>query len=242
MLNPYIRIIRPLHSDHFGQDHFFDTRYCTETQSLIHSFHIIQNDFKKLFDYVELDVRNKDVFSHRIYELFLRTCTEFENCCTGILNDNGYTKSGHLNITDYFKINLASKLNEYEVKINVWSPSPLIFKPFEDWNSTTFSSLTWYQNYNDVKHNRSRNFHKASLVNLIKAIGGLIVILASQFGRIVFNPYQPTMMIQKDNDDFNSAQDSIISIKYPTWDVNEHILFDWDTLKLSPSPFLQYSF
>jgi len=66
---------------------------------------------------------NQNVYSHRLYEMLLRTCTEFENNCKGILKDNGYV-SQNLNIKDYYKINAASKLNEYEIKLNVWSPCP----------------------------------------------------------------------------------------------------------------------
>jgi hypothetical protein len=243
MSAPYIRIIRPLYQGYYGHDHLIDPRYCTERQSLIHSFYIIQNDLKKIFDYIELHDNNKNTFSHRIYELFLRSCTEFENNCTGILKDNGYTKPDNFNIKDYFKINAASKLNEYEVKINVWSPSPITVKPFQDWNAATFTSLSWYQSYNDVKHNRSLNFSKASLENLIKSISGLYVILVSQFGRIVFNPYQTTMMSMTDNDGFHSAQDSILSVKFPTsWTPADTTAIDWNTIKLTANPFNQFTF
>lgn len=240
MNKPFYRIIRPIHSDHFGQDHLLDSRYCGETISLIHSYHIIQKDFKQVFDFIELHDKNKETFSHRLYELLLRVCTEFENNCKGILIANGYVYSSNLNATDYFKINSASKLNEYEVKLSIWNPTELIFKPFENWNGSTYLPLNWYQAYNNVKHNRSTEFEKASLDNVTKAIGGLFVILASQFGRLVFNPYQPTMMTFG-SDGFHTVQDSIFSIKFPQWDASENI-YQWDSIKNSSDPFQEFNF
>ncbi|CAM1371572.1 hypothetical protein [Tenacibaculum xiamenense] len=244
-MKPYKRILRPsnVNSDNFGHFHLVDDRNCVERFQLVHAYHIIESDFKKLFDYVELNDSNKSTFSHRIYELILRTCTEFETNCTGILDDNGYTKSGNLNITDYFKINEASKLNEYEVRLNVWSPNPLTIKPFMDWNSTSFTSLSWYQNYNSAKHNRNANFHLASLENLVNCMAGLYAVLASQFAHHIFSPYQITEFYSRDDDGFISVDSSVFSIKIPSnWNTSDEIIFDWNTLKNDTAPFDNYTF
>jgi hypothetical protein len=244
-MKPFKRILRPLElsSDKVGHLHLVDDRYCSERSQLVHAYHIIESDFKKIFDFVELNDSNKNTFSHRIYELILRTCTEFETNCTGILDDNGYTKSGKLNITDYFKINGASKLSEFEVRLNVWSPNPLTIKPFADWNSTSFTTLSWYQNYNSVKHNRNANFHMASLENLINCMAGLYAILASQFAHHIFSPYQITEAYSNDDDGFISVDTSVFSIKFPkSWDASDVISFDWNILKNDPNPFENYTF
>jgi len=244
-MKPLKRIIRPLNNnfDDFGHEHIVDDRYCSERFQLVHAYHIIENDFKKLFDYIELNDNNKNTFSHRIYELILRICTEFELNCKGILDVNGYIKSGNLNITDYFKINESSRLNEYEVRLNVWTPNPLTIKPFEDWNSSTFTPLTWFQNYNSVKHNRNTNFNLASLENLVNCIAGLFVILASQFGHQIFSPYQITASYSEDDNSYISVDTSVFSIKFPTnWSNSEILNFDWNTLKNDLQPFDNYTF
>src|SRR5690606_5221710 len=144
--------------------------------------------------------------------------TEFENNCKGILNANGYHKSTDFNITDYFKINQASKLNEYQVKLSIWSLSPLVITPFSEWNSGSFTPLSWYQIYNKVKHDRSTNFHLVSLENLVKAITGLFVMLASQFYNHSFLQFQMNFMTTRDSDGFSITQDSVFAIKFPsTW-------------------------
>lgn len=244
-MRPFKRILRPIDAsfEHFGHDHIIDSRYCSEKFQLIHAYHIIEKDFKNLFDYVELNDLNKNTFSHRIYELILRACTEFETNCKGILKDNGYSTNRNLKITDYFKINAASKLSEYDVRLNIWTPNELIIKPFYNWNSTTFNALDWYQNYNKVKHDRNKNFHLASLEILVKCMSGLFVILASQFAHLIFSPYQITYSYSKDDDGFISTDSSIFSIKFPAiWTLADITTFDWQNLKTDSDPFDNYPF
>lgn len=243
-MKPLKRILRPIDNSFtsYGHDHLLDERYCLEKFQLLHAYHILEKDFRSLFDYIELHDLNKKTFSHRIYELILRASTEFEANAKGILLDNGYT-SNNLNIIDYFKINTASKLNEYEVRINFWSPNPLIIKPFQVWNSTTYSPLSWYQNYNLVKHNRNLNFPLASLENLINCMAGLFVILASQFAHQIFSPYQNTLSYITDYNSFLSVDNSIFSIKFPTsWTVADIRNFDWETTKIDVNPYDTFTF
>ena len=244
-MKPIKRILRPTDNTlkYFGHNHLIDPRYCAEKFQLIHAFHILQKDFKNLFDYIELHDINKPTFSHRIYELILRACTEFEANCKGILLDNGYSKSGNFNITDYFKINGASKLNQYEVRINVWTPNALNIIPFFEWNSTSFTPLNWYQTYNQVKHDRNSNFHLASLENLINCMAGLFVILASQFAHQIFSPYQITDSHSIDDDGYISVDSSVFSIKFPTnWTAEEIKSFNWEEIKNEAIPFDQFLF
>ena len=203
---------------------------------------LIEQDLKRIFDYISPNTINNSAFSHRIYELLLRTCTEFENNARAILQSNGYSMKSNLKINrDYFKINQALKLDGYEVRLNIWDSSPLSIAPFSAWNTTTYQPLQWYQNYNSVKHNRSANFHLANLETLIQAISGLFIILYSQFECKAFNPYGSISMI---NDDriFLSVSGGLFEIKPYLWSQTENYSFDWDTLKNSSNPFQSYSF
>ena len=49
---------------------------------------------------------------------------------------NGYTKNGNLDIKDYFKIEKAMKLSEYEIYLDIWRPERKKIKPFEQWNTS----------------------------------------------------------------------------------------------------------
>ena len=65
------------------QDYLGDERFAcqAELESLITTAHLIVCDLYEVFDYVEPHDDNMDIYSHRIYELFLRTATEFESNC-----------------------------------------------------------------------------------------------------------------------------------------------------------------
>jgi hypothetical protein len=244
---PYNRISRPFTNGNYLQSisntYLLDEQYATKRFSSIRAFHILLADLIKLLDYVEPTDGNSSTYSHKIYELFLRASTEFESNCKLILESNGYHSSGHLNITDYFKINKASKLNEYEVIFNAWSPSPLNLKPFAEWNSTTFSPLTWYQKYNIVKHHREQEFESANLENLMNSIAGVFVLLYTQFNIFSFEPYQIIGSSMSDNNGFISTESSLFKIKPPSsWPPEESYDFDWNSIKNDTVPVSKFSF
>lgn len=100
---PYCRLWRPLKG--YGlfnrmfsdgepavtTEYLYDERFAcqAEMESLVATAHLIVRDLYEIFDFVEPCDANVVAYSHRIYELFLRTATEFESNCKGILNANG---------------------------------------------------------------------------------------------------------------------------------------------------------
>lgn len=104
---PYYRIYRPgirrnpVDNPTSGYEH--DTRFLSEAekQSMIMAARLIVDDFERLFEFIEPHSSNENVFSHRIYELLLRTCTEIESCCKGILLANDHAAN---NMDHYKKI------------------------------------------------------------------------------------------------------------------------------------------
>src|SRR5688572_4538868 len=53
-----------------------------------------------------------------------------------------------------------------------WRKGPFKIEPFEEWKKV--NRLGWYQDYNEVKHNRHSSFQKASSHNAIKSIGAVL--------------------------------------------------------------------
>ena len=93
---PYYRIWRPVKGYDWGNanftfgddnapkptlDYLYDDRFANqeEKKSLITSTRMILRDLNNLYDYIEPSDDNFGVYSHRIYELLLRTATEFES-------------------------------------------------------------------------------------------------------------------------------------------------------------------
>lgn len=88
--------------DYLGDDKFACQ---AEMRSLVTTAKLIMDDLYEMFNYIEPDDSNLNVYSHRIYELLLRTATEVESNCKGILKANGYAKAEKdMNMTDYFKL------------------------------------------------------------------------------------------------------------------------------------------
>ncbi|MGE5403717.1 MAG: hypothetical protein ACM3PP_02140 [Candidatus Saccharibacteria bacterium] len=231
---PYFRISR-----NSWPDYVLDSRYSDDMAQLCRAFGIIIKDLERLFEFVEPTNDNLDTYSHRTYELFLRTATEFETNCKRILLANGYKKK-QPSIVDYAKIDKASRLSDYEVVVTNWSITPKEYRPFVDWKNG--HSLAWYQDYNSVKHDRSVHFPKASLGNLVESITGLLVILFSQFGIYALSPNQDVAFELSNDDGYCSAPGSMFAVKPPTWTDDERYSFDWDTLSTLPMPFQMFNF
>ena len=237
---PFYRIIRP----GVFVEYCEDRRYAEDRIMLCRAFKLLEDDLKRLFEYVEPCDENFNTYSHRIYELLLKASTEFETNAKQILKSNGYNFSGrNLNITDYFKINAATKLSEYEVFLDFWRPTRKVIMPFSEWNGQN-QSLSWYQGYNKVKHDRQYNFCEASLQNVIKAIAGVLVILYAQFDFHALTVYSLGSPIFTDNDGFGTPiVESMFGIKRPnSWTEEEKYSFEWNSLKNEQYPFQTYSF
>lgn len=183
--------------------------------SFLREYNLIMEDFDQILSFIDPDDENLPTFSHRTFELLLRTCTALETVFKRILTDRNYNSpSGReLNIRDYATLNNDLRLSEYDVSFGSWRSGAKIIKPFEAW--TTNEPLPWYQAYNHAKHDRDQNFKEANFKNLIDAIAGLFVLLYSLYQVHVFGRYQETEMYLDDDDGFEYANDSIFSIKSP---------------------------
>lgn len=244
---PYYKISRPFLDGSFlsniDNTYLLDSRYANDRVSFIRAFHILSSDLIELFDYIEPSDNNKSTYSHRIYELYLRAATEFESNCKSILNHNEYVSARNLNIIDYHKINRATRFNEYDVILNIWNPEPLVLKPFAEWNTGVFHSLTWYQNYNSVKHDRNTNFSLANIENLINTVAAVFIVLFSQFNVFAFDPNQLVDSHMTDDDGFISTESSVFKIKPATsWNSSEKYDFDWNSIKSSTNSINKFSF
>lgn len=245
---PFKRIIRPFSlpsSYAFGyqpDDTYFAHRlYANDRYETIRAYHILEKDVIHLFEFVEPSDSNLATYSYRIYELLLRASTEFEQNCTKILASNGYPKTSNWNIVDYHKINIATKLNEYKLYINIWASGKKEFKPLFDWGEG--HKLQWYTDYNSVKHNRHDEFHKATLENLLNALGAVYSVVFAQFNYFVLTALQPTMSYQSSYGNELSSSTSLFSVILPdTWQEEEMYNFDWRQLKDDTTPLQNYNF
>ncbi len=175
---------------------------------------MLEHDLKEALTFIEPTQRNFSTYSHRIYSLFIRACTEFEASCKMILIENNYEfkKDAKINICTYYDIHSFSKykfINTYLVRLHMSDEIDL--KPLAQWKKDEGPS--WYKEYNAVKHSRILNFPKANLENLLNAIAGVFILLYARYGNDALNQYQETSSWQTDGEVFLYKENSLFKIK-----------------------------
>jgi hypothetical protein len=174
----------------------------------VRSYNNLMSSLNAIFNVIEPDKINENVYGHRIRETLTIACTEVEYLLLQILKNNGYD-SRRYTTNDYVKVLPVLKLNEYSVELKM-HPSMGIFSPFSDWTaSTPTDSLIWYASYNAAKHDRGGNFHKATLGATINAIAAVHILLEAQYGAKLFESF------------YSDYESCFQTRKCPTWTAGE---------------------
>ncbi|MBW4511551.1 MAG: hypothetical protein KME64_34360 [Scytonematopsis contorta HA4267-MV1] len=143
----------------------------------LNAFELIFKDYLEITQYIEPSNHNFKTFSHRVYALYLRACTEFESVCKEVLQLKHRLPTGNPNITHYIQAEPDLGLEDRDVGFHFWHPKKLYIEPFKLW-TTSKPPLPWYKSYNNVKHNRASHFAEANFENLTYAVAGVFLIMA----------------------------------------------------------------
>lgn len=159
----------------------------TEYISRLNQLKIIYHDLSDIFKYVEPDNNdNMKAYGHRIRNNIILSCTEIDSMFQNLMLKNGYKKKEYrFSTNDYFKTKTVLKLDEYEISFTRHLNISL-FSPFAQWNNIegngTTQTLTWYDAYNKIKHDRIKNKKLANLKNAVDAFSAAIILFISQYG------------------------------------------------------------
>jgi hypothetical protein len=169
----------------------------------------------------------------------MRTCIEVEANCKAILAENGYTRPGNWTMDDYKKLNPTHRLYAYEVKFPFWDGNESVRRPYLDW--ATNDALSWYQAYNQTKHDRHVQFKEANFQNLLEAVAGLVVLLSSQFHTHDFLPL--SVLVGDRPDQYDVAIGDYFLVKFPKdWPAQDRYSFNWENVKNDADPFQSLQF
>jgi len=142
------------------------------------SFELLTKDLEEILEFVEPVDANAATFSHRIYGVLLRVCTEFESLAKDLLKDSGHPKPPNkMTVLDYRTLEDRFHLDVVDADFLLWRPQPRRVSPFRSW-STVQPPLSWYRDYNKVKHNREAEFPRANLGVLVEAMAGQFALTA----------------------------------------------------------------
>ena len=142
----------------------------------------LEKRFAGSLDYVELDECNYGTFSNYYASLLQSIGAEIDHFMKVYC---GYPVSERHIIDDYASSILPDEeFNITEQKV-LGVGTDIVISPFKDWNSKCAAkSLFWWDAYNNVKHNRSENFKKANLENVLYSLAALYILEMNQLKRI----------------------------------------------------------
>jgi hypothetical protein len=242
LAKPFYRTYRPNLQDSHNL-YMHDSRYIEHPSGLLSAIQVLYKDFERLFEYVEPNDDNKNSYSLRTYELLIRTCIEIESQFKSIMYSNGYQNPKCMH--DYYKVNFTHHLSDYEVLMPIWAGQEHLRRPFFCWRGDSYSQLSWYKAYNDVKHSRENNFPLASLYNTTDALCGLLVLLAAQFCDHNFAETEIgcALGFSPLTDGYSSTIGTPFRIKFPdNWTEDEKYDFKWNDIKTQSDPYESLTF
>ncbi|WP_022664771.1 hypothetical protein [Desulfospira joergensenii] len=150
-----------------------------------HYFLLLEDELVGISRFVELSEDNYEVYSIEFAKLFLSICSEVDVVAKLLC------KEADSPLFDKTKGSRDPNMSTYRCVINSKFPDfhkaqvkiPLYNLSFEPWNNFKIDkSLPWWNEYNDVKHERNINFKKANLGNVLFSMSGLMVLLVYLYG------------------------------------------------------------
>jgi hypothetical protein len=217
----YPRIARPLalatHTNLWAPNLPQEQRYLASAQNQLHS---LVSELQSICRVVQPAPTTLSVYGHEIRNLLILSATEVEMHWRGILEANG-NAAARFNTNHYVKLADPLKLRAFSVR---FQPCPDIapYAPFARWDaSDPTGSLAWYSAYNGVKHNRDREFVRATLDNAFAAIAACVVLLVAQFGRLALTP----------------ELTRFVAVKEPDWPLEEMYLAPQSEGGWTPHPY-----
>ena len=143
----------------------------------------ILDELHAVFMVVEPDKNNVKTFGNTIRNILILACTEFDSLMKLILKENRIEKENDRYSTmDYVSLLKPLNLRKYSLSLKNINGINTI-SPFSKWTSIKpTKSLSWYNAYNSIKHDRINNFEQANLSNALNAIMGFAAVLIAKYG------------------------------------------------------------
>lgn len=136
-------------------------------------FLALERDLESISRYVEFDSRNYSVFSVELVKLLLAVGSETDVVLRALCHELVPSRNPK-NINEYRGIVLQKypKLPKLRVKL---LESSIILQPWMNWAAG--ENPDWWKTYNDVKHDRTNNYSRGNLQQVLNASAGLMVVI-----------------------------------------------------------------
>lgn len=137
-----------------------------------HYFLVLEQDFKKTLQFIHLEKENLETYSLEYAKQLICISTEFETIAKLLCNKIDGSKPG--NMGQYKEIILGKYSKIWSTPVYVDYHNQMEFYPLKPWEQEG-GKLDWWTAYNNVKHERHRNFNNATLKNVLDALGALLI-------------------------------------------------------------------
>lgn len=136
------------------------------------------------FKYEEMgaikNISNKNTYSDAFQKILLSACSEFEVVSKILCNQIDSTFDIQDKSKNIFHISSIILKKYPKITESVVHTNFDIIYPLKNWTidkqSNKVLGLMWWSDYNDLKHKRFNNIHKANLENAINALASLYII------------------------------------------------------------------
>ncbi|MBS1363753.1 MAG: hypothetical protein HPY96_05910 [Bacilli bacterium] len=127
-----------------------------------------------LYDGIEHDnCGNSKTFSNEFIKQYQAICSEVDVILKSICLELGNQSANDMK-NGYTPIVLQNWVNINAQKVRF---KDLELQPFSNWQQEpNYKSPDWWTPYNNVKHERLFNYHKANLKNVLNALAGLYIL------------------------------------------------------------------
>ena len=136
-------------------------------------FLALDADLENIARYIEFAPANYSAYSIELVRIILAACSEVDVVAKAFCELIDPTKRAK-DINDYRNIITGKYPLFHTIEITV-PRYGLSFTPLAEWAGT--KNPGWWKDYNKVKHYRSVNFEKASLLNGISSVAGLYALV-----------------------------------------------------------------
>ena len=134
-------------------------------------YQLLEKEFLETTLYVELDTANYSTYSNAYLKLLLTLGSEVDNALREL---SGLTGRSNISAYAQFVLNKYPNIVNQVVKTTIGN---IKLTPFLGWSiSQPSQTLSFWNAYNEIKHDRVTNLHNASLANVLNALAGLYVI------------------------------------------------------------------
>lgn len=147
----------------------------------------LEKSLLEISEYIAINKDNYQCYSFKNMQMFFAVCSEIDSIFKHIQRNvySDITGVENLNIVKNIAMlrEIFPLVSETSITTNI-DGSVIEFKPFEELFSDYVQNnsknkekpRSWWQQYNDVKHQRLDNFSKANLKNLLESLSALHVL------------------------------------------------------------------